>query len=65
MSTPHIYILPMKALHPLWLLEVGDQSLKTKNGHLGNLYKNFSLWCTFLQELTIHDHGSLLQAEKF
>ena len=39
MSTPHIYILPMKALHPLLLLEVGDQSLKTKNGHLGNLYK--------------------------
>ena len=51
-------------------------SLKTKNGHknfqqqnksifLGNLYKIFSLWCKFLQELTIHDHESLLQVEKF
>ena len=51
-------------------------SLKTKNGHknfqqqnksifLGNPYKIFSLWCTFLQEFIIHDHQSLLLAEKF
>ena len=66
----------MKVSLPLLLLEVGDLSLKTKSGHknfqqqnksicLGNLFKIFGLWCTFLQELTIHDHESLLQAEKF
>ena len=32
---------------------------------LGNLKKFFCLWCTFLEELTIHDHESLLQAENF
>ena len=34
-SSPHpmFYVLPMKALLPLLLLEVGDWSLKTKNGH--------------------------------
>ena len=57
----------------LLLLDVG---IKTKNGYknfqqqnksifLGNLYKIFCLWCTFLQELVIHDHEGLLQAEKF
>ena len=66
----------MKASLPLLLVEVGDYSLKTKSGHknfqqqnksifLGNLYNFFSLRCTFLQELTIHDHEGLLQTEKF
>ena len=60
----------MKASLPLLLVEVGDYSLKTKNGNkdfqqqnksifLGNLCSFFSLWCTFSQELTIHDHESL------
>ena len=49
--------------------------MKTKNGYknfqqqnksvlLGNLYKIFCLWCTFLQELVIHDHEGLVQAKK-
>ena len=75
-GTPNFCILPMKASLPLLLVEVGDYSLKTKNGNkdfqqqnksifLGNLCSFFSLWCTFSQELTIDDHESLLQAEKF
>ena len=36
-----------------------------KSNFPGNLYKIFCLWCTFLQELTIHDYESLLLAEKF
>ena len=60
----------------LLLLEVGDERIKAKNGYKnfqqqnksifpGNLYKIFCLWCTFLQELIIHDHEGLLQAEQF
>ena len=61
-----------KILHHYYL----KLGIKTKNGYknfqqqnksifLGNLYKIFCLWCTFLQELVIHDHEGLLQAEKF
>ena len=37
---------------------------QNKSIFLRNLYKIFCLWCTFLQELVIHDHGGFLQAEK-
>ena len=57
----------------LLLLEVGIKrnndyknfQQQNKSIFLGNLYKIFCLWCTFLQELVIHDHEGLLQAEKF
>ena len=61
----------MKASLSLLLLEVelkyGRKNFQqqSKSIFLGNLYKIFSLWCIFLQELTIHDNESLLQAEKF
>ena len=38
---------------------------QNKSIFLGDLYKTFCLWCTFLQELVIHNHGGLLLAEKF
>ena len=56
----------MKAALSLLLLEVelkyGRKNFQqqSKSIFLGNLYKIFSLWCIFLQELTIQDHESLL-----
>ena len=38
---------------------------KNNSVFLENLYKIFCMWCTFLQELVIHDHEGLLQAEQF
>ena len=31
----------------------------------GNLCKIFCLWCTFLQQLVIHDHEGLMQSQNF
>ena len=64
-----------KSLHYFYLkLEIKEQKQKmaikifqqqNKSIFPGNLYKTFCLWCTFLQDLVIHDHEGLLQAEKF
>ena len=67
---PNFYILPIKALLSPLLLEMGHSSLKTKKGHWNFQQQNESIFlgnicCSFLQELTIHDHESLLQAENF
>ena len=71
--TQNFYI---QQIFTLLLLEVGDERIKTKNGYknfqqqnksifLRNLYKIFCGVCTFLQELVIHHHEGLLQAERF
>ena len=74
-SLPYQIFTFTKILHYFYLkLEIKEQKQKmvikifqqqNKSIFLGNLYKTFCLWCTYLQDLVIHDHEDLLQAEKF
>ena len=72
---PHQIFRFTKFLHYYYLAKFISWS-KNKNGYKifqqqnksvfqGNLHKTFCLWCTFLQEVVIHDHEGLTQAEKF